>query len=257
MSNPARLHEGDESFIQIIASEQGLKAIDSPLKGKIIEMLQERDMDFEEIVSRSKRAKSTVSVHIKTLAEAGIINSRPDPEDARRRIVSLNGRIIVRADAGDAEMLWADRFFPDSLPKNASQRDVFSFILTSLRVSLLSEGISIYPILGRAGRKAGSAIFPLVQDADLHSFIENIADFWSRSGLGRIDLEREDTITLVIRDCFECMDLPITGKPECAFDAGVLSALFTAYYGEKKEAVETRCYAMGSNLCRFEIWNAR
>lgn len=257
MSNPARSRDDVEPFIQIIASEQGLKAIDSPLKGKILEMLQERDMDFEEIVSRSDRAKSTVSVHIKSLAEAGIITSRPSSEDARKRIISLNGRIIVRADARDAEMLWADRFFPDTLPKNASQRDVFSFILTSLRVSLLTEGISIYPILARAGRKAGSAIFPLVQDPDLHSFIENIADFWSRSGLGSVELEREDTITMVIRDCFECMDLPITGRPECAFDGGVLSALFSAYYGEKKEAVETQCYAMGSNLCRFEIWGAR
>lgn len=257
MSRPAPSHEDDEPFIQIISSEQGLKAIDSPLKGKILEMLQERDMDFEEIVSRSDRAKSTVSMHLKSLAEIGIITSRPAPGDARKRIVSLNGRIIVRADVGDAEMLWADRFFPDSLPRNASQRDVFSFILTSLRVSLLTEGISIYPILMRAGLKAGSAIFPLVQTTDLHSFMDNIADFWSRSGLGRVDVEREDPITMVIQDCFECMDLPITGKPECAFDAGILSALFSAYYGEKKEAVETHCYAMGSNLCRFEIWNAR
>lgn len=257
MSTPERSHENNEPFIQIIASEQGLKAIDSPLKGKIIEMLQDGDKDFEEIVLRSERVKSTISVHIKSLAEAGIITSRPDPDDARRRIISLNGRVIVRADAGDAEMLWAERFFPDSLPENATQRDVFSFILTSLRVSLLSEGISIHPILTRAGLKAGAAIYPLVQDTNLHSFIKNIGDFWSRSGLGRVDFEREDPVTMVIRECFECMDLPITGKPECAFDAGILSALFSTYYGEKKEAVETHCYAMGSNLCRFEIWNAR
>ena len=257
MTPPARSPGNNEPFIQIFASDQGLKAIDSPLKGKILGMLQEGEMDFEEIVSRSQRAKSTVSAHLKALAEAGITTSRSDPVDARKRIFSLNGRVLVQADAGDTEMLWADRFFPDSLPPDATTRDVFRFILTSLRVSLLAEGISIHPILARAGRKAGAAIYPQVQDTDIRAFTNNIAVFWSRFGLGTIDVEREDPLTLVIRDCFECQDLPLTGKPECAFDSGVLSALFSAHYGDKREAVETHCYAMGSNLCRFEIWNAR
>ncbi|MCU0631427.1 MAG: ArsR family transcriptional regulator [Methanolinea sp.] len=257
MTSPLPYPDTTGPFIQILSSDQGLKAIDSPLKGKILEMLQERDMDFEEIVSRSGRAKSTISAHLKALAEAGITASRPDPVDARRRIFSLNGRIVVRADAGDAEMLWADRFFPDALPDDATTHDVFRFILTSLRVSLLTEGIRIHPILERAGRKAGAAIYLKVRDSDIVTFLNNIVDFWARFGLGEMDIERHDPLTVVIHDCFECMDLPITGRPECAFDAGVLSALFSAHYGEKKEAVETHCYAMGSNLCRFEIWNAR
>ncbi len=257
MHPPDRLPGEKERFIQIFASIHGLRAIDSPFKGRLLEMLQEGEMDFEKIVSRSERAKSTVSAHLKALTEAGIIASRPDPNDGRRRIFSLNGKVLVRADAADAEMIWADRFFPEALPPDATTRDIFRFILTSLRVSLLAEGIRIQPILERAGRKAGAAIYPRVQDDDLHSFSGNISEFWTRFGLGTMDLEREDPLTLVIHDCFECQDLPLTGRPECAFDAGVLSALFSAYFQEKKEAVETHCYAMGSNLCRFEIWNAR
>lgn len=254
---PASSSGNRRPFIHIIASEKGLKAIDSQLKGKILDMLQEGDMDFEEIVSRSERAKSTVSAHLKALAAAGITTSRADPGDGRKRIFSLNGRVIVQADPDDTEMLWADRFFPESLSPDATTKEVFRFILTSLRISLLAEGISIRPILTRAGKKAGGAIYPQVQDPDVHAFIGNIIDFWSRYGLGNMDLEREDPLTLIIRDCFECRDLPLTGKPECAFDSGVLSSLFSAHFGETKEAVETGCYAMGTNLCRFEIWNAR
>jgi len=247
----------DHPFIQICASDRGLKAIDSPLKGKIVEMLQEGEMNFEEIVSRLGRAKSTISVHLKALTEAGITVSRPDPSDARRRIFSLNGRIVLRTLALDREMQWADQFFPQALSPDATTRDVFSFILTSLRVSLLSEGIDIHPILSAAGNRAGKAIYPRVQDDDTMAFINHLSLFWEKFGLGRMDLERQDPFTLVIRDCFECMDLPLTGKAECSFGSGVLSALFSAHFGEGKQAVETSCYAKGSNLCRFEIWDAR
>ncbi|NLP05028.1 helix-turn-helix transcriptional regulator [Candidatus Fermentibacteria bacterium] len=156
MSTPLRNQDSPGRYIQIVASDQGLTSIDSQLKGKILEMLQEKDMDFEEIVARSGRAKSTISAHMKALSLAGITTTRPDPRDARKRIFSLNGRVLVRAHTDDTELLWADRFFPDALPGDATTRDVFRFILTSLRVSLLAEGISIYPILERAGRKAGA-----------------------------------------------------------------------------------------------------
>lgn len=257
MSTPLRNQDSPGRYIQIVASDQGLTSIDSQLKGKILEMLQEKDMDFEEIVARSGRAKSTISAHMKALSLAGITTTRPDPRDARKRIFSLNGRVLVRAHTDDTELLWADRFFPDALPGDATTRDVFRFILTSLRVSLLAEGISIYPILERAGRKAGAAIYPQVRAVELSVFLGNLSAFWARFGLGEMEVEREDPLTIVVRDCFECMDLPITGRPECAFDTGLLATLFSAYYGEMHEVVETHCYATGSNFCRFEVWNAR
>jgi len=256
MTAPHEYPEDPGRFIQIVASDQGLKSIDSQLKGRILEMLQERDMAFDEIVGRSGRAKSTISAHMKALSLAGITTMRPDPTDARKRIFSLNGRILVRANSNDPEMLWADRFFPDALPPNATTRDIFRFILTSLRISLLSEGIHIHPILERAGNKAGAAIYPQVRAEGLSAFLENLSLFWSRFELGELEVEGYDPLTLVIRDCFECLDLPITGRPECSFDSGLLTALFSAHFNEKKRVIETHCYAMGSNLCRFEIWDA-
>jgi len=247
----------EQHFIQICACKRGLKAIDSPLKVKIIEMLAGGEMDFEDIVSRSGRAKSTISAHLNALTEAGITISRPDPADARRRLFSLKGKILLRTVALDRDMKWVDQFFPEKLPANATTRDVFSFILTTLRVSLIAEGIEIHPILSQAGRRVGRAIYPRVQEDDTPAFFSSISQFWVNFGLGKMDLEREDPFTIVIRDCFECMALPLTGKPECSFGAGVLSALFSSHFGEAREAIEKNCYATGSNLCRFEIWNAR
>lgn len=249
--------EEAQRFIRICASDRGLVAIDSPLKGKILEILEGGETDFEEIVIRSGRAKSTVSAHLKALTEAGITVSRPDPSDGRRRLFSLNGKIIMRTLALDRDMEWVDRFFPANLPPDATTRDVYSVILTSLRVSLISEGIEMHPLFSRAGRRAGQAIYPLVRDDDTQSFISRVSRFWEIYGLGTLALERADPPTLVIKDCFECAKLPLTGKPECSFGSGMLSALFSAHCGDEREAIEKNCYATGSNLCRFEIWEAR
>ena len=52
-------------FVRIFASDSGIKAIDSPVKVNILEMLKDGELPFEEIVARSGRAKSTVSVHLR------------------------------------------------------------------------------------------------------------------------------------------------------------------------------------------------
>jgi len=243
-------------FIQIFASDRGIRSIDSPLKVRILEMLAGGEMDFETIVSGSGRAKSTISAHLKALADAGVVTSWPDPADARRRLVCLNGRFLVKADLSGDDAALTERYLPLSVRPEAETPDFYRFILTTIRISLLVEGISIDPILARAGERAGSSLYSAIRDPDLDVMLDNVQAYWSRYRLGSMEVERLDPPTLVIRDCFECMDLPILGKPVCAFDSGILSSIFSNHFGERHLAVETRCYAMGSNLCRFEILQA-
>ena len=51
----------------------GVNVVKSPVKLTILEMLRDRDMEFDEIVSNTGKSKSTVSVHLKSLRENGII----------------------------------------------------------------------------------------------------------------------------------------------------------------------------------------
>ena len=49
------------------------------------------------------------------------------------------------------------------------------------------------------------------------------------------------------------MDLPYLGRPACAFERGLLTAVFEGHYGSAALVDETACYAMGSGHCRFVI----
>ena len=63
----------------------GVNVVKSPVKLTILEMLRDRDMEFEEIVTNTGKSKSTVSVHLKGLRENGIISYRVHPVDNRKR----------------------------------------------------------------------------------------------------------------------------------------------------------------------------
>ncbi|HUU76353.1 MAG TPA: V4R domain-containing protein [Methanoregulaceae archaeon] len=241
------------SFIGIFASDEGIQAIESPVKINILEMLKGGELPFEDLVSGAGRAKSTVSVHLKGLTDAGIIGFRGDPEDGRKKIFHINSSYLVGASAADRIQFKAERHIREFVPSEKDTADFFRFIMSTVRITLLSEGISIDPLLHMAGSRVGTRIYASVAHQDTPGMVEKIKWFWDAHALGQVELESTDPLTLNIYDCFECIDLPVTGKPVCAFEAGLLSSLFSAHFEADHNAVETRCYAMGNNSCRFEL----
>jgi predicted hydrocarbon binding protein len=118
---------------------------------------------------------------------------------------------------------------------------------------LIQEGINIDPILQSTGNSIGRSIFDKLYDDDLNVFMDNIADFWQRKGLGRITFTIGQVIRVTTYDCFECELLPKTGKPACYLDTGILEGLFTEFFNLPVSVIETQCYTMGDEKCVFEI----
>lgn len=257
MRGKPELNTNESSFVGIFASDVGIKAIDSPVKVNILEMLKAGELPFEEIVARSGRAKSTVSVHLRDLFESGIISSRSDPGDARKKLFSLYSSYLVGATVADRDMFRAKHHFPAYESSENNTGAFFRFILSTIRITLLSEGISIDPLLYSAGTRVGRRIHDTVQDTTTSVLLDNIAGFWDLHNLGQVEIEKEDPLTLKFFDCFECRDFPTIGKPVCAFESGVISSIFSDHFGSFHHAIETNCYAMGDEYCRFEIFRGQ
>ena len=241
------------ALIDLVSSDSGVHAIDSPVKVRILSLLQDRDLSFDEIVSRCQKAKSTVSVHLKDLSEAGIVGSRPDPVDRRKKVFYLDSFLLGGTTRPERET--GPLPLPEGIvfPKGASASVFFRFTLRSIRVSLIREGVSIDPLLHRAGLQVGHAVYQEVADPDFGVFLANLQSFWKTRDLGRIEVESYEPVVLRIYDCYECIDLPRIGKPACALDAGILTALFSAWNGSDQAAIETSCYAMGDQYCEFVV----
>ena len=239
--------------VDLYSTPTGARAVDNPVRRAILAALREREHTFDEIVALAERAKSTVSVHLQEMTAAGVIGSRADPEDSRRKIFFLAGNLVASVSPDDRV---TDALAAYAGAYQEGLGDPFAFYkltFRTIRVSLLEEGILLDPLLTRAGVRIGEELYPAVAETETGRFCAKIARFWEEHRLGRIEVERAEPLTLLVYDCFECADLPVTGKPACAFDSGILRALFSRHYGRPAAAVETRCYSMGSDHCRFEV----
>lgn len=239
--------------IDLYSTPGGTRAVGNPVRRMILAALRERDHTFEELVALAGRAKSTISVHLQDLTTAGVIESRPDPEDSRRKIFALTGNLVASVSpqkrVTDDLAAYAGMYRPGSSDPFAFYRLAFR----TIRVALMQEGVLLDPLLTRSGEWLGKELHPAVAAPDTGTFCVNIARFWEEHRLGRIEVAETEPLVLLVYDCFECIDLPVTGKPACAFDSGILRALFSRHYNRPAGVVETRCYSMGFDHCRFEI----
>lgn len=232
---------------------QGLRIVDSPTRSRILKMLGDGDLAFEEIVAQTARAKSTVSVHLRELVADGVLGSRNDPDDGRRKYFFIDAEYLGRLS--DAERLEADvgRMLADYDPADPDPATFYRAMLRSIRVTLLADGINIDPILHAAGAALGHGLARTFAGMTTEELLPALATFWDRHALGRLEVAATAPLEIIVYDCFECADLPQLGRPACAFDRGLLGAIFEAHYEGAVLVDETACYAMGSGHCRFVI----
>jgi hypothetical protein len=231
----------------------GVNVVKSPVKLTILEMLRDTEMEFDEIVTNTGKSKSTVSVHLKGLREKGIISYRLHPVDNRKKIFFINSKYLGSVNISEPKQI--EETQSDYLIKNLVEEDEeFSTLLFhTLKAMLIQEGVNIDPILQSTGNSIGKSIFEKLYDDDLDVFMENIANFWQRKGLGRLTFKIGQTIKVTTYDCFECKFLPKTGKPACFLDTGIFEGLFTEFFNLPVSVIETQCYTMGDEKCVFEI----
>ena len=238
--------------VGLFATPSGIRAVQSPARAKILSVLAEHELPFDEIVRQSGKAKSTVSVQLQGLEHEGIIIGRRNPEDSRKKLFSISSPLVgnlagVRPDLKET---------PEGLARLVAGPDPFRFyrlMFRTIRVSLLSEGINIDPVLRNAGYEVGERIYSALAAPDLEEILERTTKFWTKNNLGTLEVESTGPLVMRVYDCFECGSLPELGRPACAFDSGILQAIFTRHYRKPQQVDETACYAMGDDHCRFVI----
>jgi predicted hydrocarbon binding protein len=239
--------------IELFSTSEGIYAINSPVRVKILSVLRKGELSFDQIVELTGKAKSTVSVHLKRMTDEGIIDSRIDPKDARKKIFFIKSEYLGKLSGKKVVTENIEKYVSSYIDSEGDPYEFYRLIFHTIRVSLIGQGIDIDPILYEAGVKVGETLYEKVKDPDINKLAENIAMFWESHNLGEVEVVGLEPLTINVSECFECKNLPPLGKPACAFDSGILKAVFSAHFNDEHVVDETKCYAMGDNYCSFTI----
>ncbi|HPH34595.1 MAG TPA: hypothetical protein PLU94_03780 [Methanoregulaceae archaeon] len=244
--------EGDVLFFSTVKKKV---AISSPVKVLILDLVKRGPTPLEIIVERSGKAKSTITKHVQDLEEAGLIVTHTNPDDNRRRILTLSAEEIGRLTAPESCVRPGIYYIP-KLHSSFNGEEIaqfFRFLLVSFRVKAMAIGININPVLKQAGIQIGEVLAPAVEDENIEGVVKKIAQFWKIHHLGTVSLRSTSPLSIEVRDCFECKDLPVTGHEACPFDNGVITAIFSHHLKSPVTVVEEECYSKGNDRCLFVI----
>ncbi len=239
--------------IKIFGTAKGVNVVESPVKTKILSLLKEEGLNGSDIVVLTGKSKSTISAHLKDLINADIVDYKTDPVDGRKKIYYIKSRYLGNFSRnGDVEKI-VEAF---KQGQDYDPNDPFLFyknVLRAIRITLMEDGLNIDPILHDAGLKVGAKFNSALQASETEKLLENIANFWDENKLGKVEIESVDPLLIRVSDCFECKYLPVIGRSACAFDSGLLEAVFAEHFNQEIKANEIKCYAKGDEYCCFKI----
>ncbi|KZX12970.1 V4R domain-containing protein [Methanobrevibacter curvatus] len=233
-----------------------INVIKSPVKLELLNLLENGKMYFKDIVKELGKAKSTVSVHLQELEKKEIIGHEQDIKDSRKKIFFINSNILAEINFIKQQNFDAERTenFIKNVIENKPEKDFTRLISHSVRSKLLENGISLYPLIYETGVEVGQVIYKQVSSKTDAGLIQNLAEFWERYKLGRLEVEqKEDALHIKNYECFECAPLPKVDYPICYFELGVVETILKNHYKTDIEIHEELCMTMDSDHCLFIV----
>jgi len=122
---------------------------------------------------------------------------------------------------------YGDRIWRDFL----SLAGFFSPAIIPLQKEL---GMSSSELLKLLGGEFGRRVARRFKDMELDAALSRLADLWTRLGIGRLEVESKTPLTIVIRNCTICGQIPEMGRLfKCAFHEAFLQGFLEEKLGRR------------------------
>lgn len=235
----------------IFSTKDGMVALDSPIKLKILKFIGNQSRPFDEIVSETHKAKSTISVHLKDLLKQSIITEQRDATDRRRKYYALNSQFIAYSDM---PMHKSYEMIIDRLICSVdSEFEFFKTLCHTIRYGLEAYGMNPKPVMKRIGNDIGRKMTGLFRSDNMDELLLECAHFWNTHRLGRMQIENSDSLSITVFDCFDCSDMPDVGRTLCSLDEGFLEGVLESRLNLMSLVEEVECFGTGYDHCTFIV----
>jgi len=235
--------------MMIFSTENGIVALDSPVKLKILEMLRKGATSFDDLVEQSGKAKSTISVHLDDLEEQNLIQEKSSPNDKRKKYFYLNSVCLACSEI--PLMTHYQRNMDTFKISEPNGDSLLIHIFQSVRYGMEAYGFDPKPILKRLGRDIGSRLGPEFESNKASGLLQELPEFWRSHKLGDMKILNGSTHAVIVTGCYHCSKMPNLGKTLCSMDEGILEGIFSSRLDIDYCFKETECFGTGFQHCKF------
>ncbi|MBW6451359.1 MAG: MarR family transcriptional regulator [DPANN group archaeon] len=239
------------SSFELYGADRTIVLFDNNVKTKIMHFISKSERTFDEIVIFVKRSKSTVSDILTSMEQSGLIISKRDPLDKRKKTYQSCAVSIGISSKPTPEL------YHTAIKGVGKSIDTsFTFmnsIFKSMRYVYSSFGVDVSSALKLMGLNVGIEISRQLKSSSLESLLLEIVDFWDKHQLGYMKVISQNPLTLIIEDCYECSGMDNVGKTLCVFDEGMLISIFDNRLGLSSTVKEVECFGTGFEHCKFIV----
>lgn len=230
-------------------TDKGLVYISNGVRVRILDELSKRNLSLTEMVEITGKAQSTLSVHLDSMVKEGVIISREDPDDNRRKTYSISSVRLAETKAPDSESLAKSKeIFADMADEPES---ISNYMVSFLYVAMDSIGLSIGPMSKIMGSVHAQAISGRFQKGPIEEVIDDIRKYYSFANMGKVTVFSFNPLTLIIDSEFNVSK----GAAETMgmYAVGYFAKALEMVYGMSFTAVSSEVFGPENNYFRFVL----
>lgn len=224
----------------------GLVHVSEPLHRDIMAALRERNMSTTEISEALGKAQSTLSIHLDTLVNKGLIRSEPDPRDSRRKIFSIScTEVAYSKDCSKEGIEETKKILTNALD---AKEEFFKFILRAFVLNSDAKGLSLGPAAKYTGKLVGDAICSKNEFGTIEDAIDWLQEFYEKATMGEVCVYTFAPLTFIIRDDY---DFGYKFDSISMFSQGIFERVLSYATGKNFKVTKSEIFGTGNNYYKF------
>jgi hypothetical protein len=241
--------DGPLADFEIYYTEHGLVQVSNEVHRNILARLRDSDRSLTELSKSLNKAQSTLSVHLSRMVEQGLIRTYDDLEDSRRKVYSLSSvRFAYSKEPNDDSMDMIVKSMSAVVSDPLKTRDAMARFFF---LGMDGIGLSVEPMAQIIGWLHAMALGGSLTGASIEDTVANARDYYSKMGMGEINVFSLKPLTIVLRD-----DMTMTEgswKSFSGYAVGFMSKVLEDATGKTYEVESKEVFGEGSNNCKFML----
>ncbi|MCI5867695.1 MAG: ArsR family transcriptional regulator [Methanosphaera sp.] len=236
----------DNTKIKIYSTADGIKIVNSPIKIQILNMLDEKISEAE-IVKRTGKSKSTISVHLKNLVDEGILSYKSHPLDRRSKLFYIYADYVGEVYPG--QIIYS---LPEVQEDIIDPHGLFTEVHRQCKGLLLHHGLELSPLETKAGERIGRDLYKKLEFDGFEGFLDALRKYFAELEIGELTITHTDNTVLKLKGCHTKFDIEYNIST-CCITTGMIKGVFSEYYQCDVSVEEVECVSKYDDCCTFIV----